>query len=150
MDPDRLFHEDAAAILKKAIGDPSPRVREAALRQAGPVAGEEIDRMIEERLGDEEELPRLTRLAANAAGARCQETALPALFAILQKGAEPLANPDDLLSAVFAARAMGTIGGETAKKLLKKAKTRSNPRTDKAIGAALEALGESCAERKSL
>ncbi len=145
----RLSPENAIPILQKTIHDTSPRVREAAIRQAIPFAGLEMDRMIEERLGDKEELPRLTRIAVDAAGARCQETAIPALFAILQKGAEPLAAPDDVLSAVFAARAMGAIGGETAKKLLKKAKTRSNPRTDRAIRDALEALGHPCMGRKS-
>jgi HEAT repeat protein len=143
----RVRPAHAIPILEIAIRDSSAKVREAALKSSIAISAPQVDKLIEERLLDPDELPQVKRTAANAAAMRCGVTALAALFTMLQKGAEPLAAPEDVSSAVAAARAMGTIGGKQAEELLMEAKKRSNPATDRAIGAALRDIGRSCIAR---
>ncbi|MCP4196093.1 MAG: hypothetical protein GY762_03000 [Proteobacteria bacterium] len=143
----RLLPAQAIPILEIATRDSSPKVRAAALKSSVSFASPEVDKLIEERLLEQGELPQIKRIAAETAGRRCRETALLALLAVLQKGAEPLAAPEDVSSAVSAASAIGAIGGEQAAALLKEAKRRSNPLTDRAIRAALQNLGEPCIAR---
>ena len=50
--------------------------------------------------------------------------------------------------AVAAARAMGVIGSPEALKLLKKARQRSNPATDKAIDDAMVDRNDHCETRE--
>jgi len=140
----RLADADAAVLLRAAAGDASVTVRLAAMEVAGGVPGSGVDALIEERLADAEEQPEVLEVAALSAGRRCQSSAVPALFEVLRRGAEPLAHAEEIEAAVAAARAMGAIGGERAGELLEKARRRSNPATDKAIDAALEHLGERC------
>jgi hypothetical protein len=144
----RLLPAQAIPILEIATRDSSPKVREAALKSSVSFTSPQVDKLIEERLLEHAELPQIKRIAAETAGRRCRETALFALLAVLQKGVEPLAAPEDVSSAVSAARAMGAIGGKQAAALLKEAQKRSNPATDRAIRAALRDLGEPCIARQ--
>ncbi len=139
---------DAVPLLEKAAIDKAPWVREAAVGSAATFFGKRVDAIIEGRLAAVEEMPKIRAKAAFVAGARCQSSALPLLFELLRKGAEPLAQPEDIQVAVVAANAMGAIGGEEAKKLLAKARSRSNPHTDKAIDAALKNPGDRCQGKK--
>jgi len=140
----RLGEDHGVALLRAAAVDESLSVRLAAMEVAGGLPAGGIDAIVEERLADGEERPELLAAAARAAGRRCQASAVPLLYEILRKGAEPLAHGEDIEAAVAAARAMGRIGGEPAGELLEKARRRSNPATDKAIDAALESLGQRC------
>ncbi|MCP4674942.1 MAG: HEAT repeat domain-containing protein [Deltaproteobacteria bacterium] len=140
----KLPVELAVPILEQTAVDRSSRVRAAAIEAAARVPGDRVDRIIIARLEDKNEQPGLKKLAAGTAGARCQESALGALFEVLKTGAEPLADEKNVSAAVAAAKAIGAVGGENAKKLLEKAKRRSNPATDRAIDAALAALGKPC------
>ncbi len=140
----KLPPELAVPILEQAAVDRSSRVRAAAIEAAARIPGDRIDRIIIARLEDKDEQPGLKRLAAGTAGARCLESALDALFEVLKNGAEPLADEKDVSAAMAAAKAIGAVGGENAKKLLEKAKRRSNPATDRAIDAALATLGKPC------
>jgi hypothetical protein len=134
----------AVALLTRAAHDASPQVRVAALAAAPRVPGTEIDAIVVERLSDGAEGPFMRAAAALAARSRCQESAVEALSDLLRKGAEPLAAQRDIDAAVAAAGALGAIGGARAAELLQKARQRSNPATDAAIGAALEGLGAEC------
>lgn len=138
---------DAVSLLEKAAADSAPSVREAAVGSAATFFGKRVDAIIEGRLAAAEEDPKIRAKAAFVAGARCQASALPLLFENLRKGAEPLAQPEDIQVAVVAANAMSTIGGEEAKRLLVKARSRSNPHTDKVIDAALKNIGTGCRGR---
>jgi HEAT repeat protein len=140
----RLPTEHAVALLRAAAVDESLTVRLTAMEAAVGVGDAGADAVVEGRLTDEEEQPEVVAGAARAAGRRCQVSAVPLLYEVLRKGAEPLAHAEDIEAAVAAARAMGRIGGERAGELLEKARRRSNPATDKAIDAALEHLGERC------
>ncbi|MCP4599830.1 MAG: hypothetical protein GY847_04695 [Proteobacteria bacterium] len=144
-----LPYDLAIPILEQTHRDPSSRVRKATLESAIAVPGERVDRIIKARLEAKDEKPRLKKIAARAAGIRCQSGALPALFEVLRKGSEPLANEKDIFAALAAARAMGAIGGPEAEELLTKARSRSNPVTDKAIDNALATLGEPCETKPS-
>ena len=66
------------------------------------------------------------------------------LFQLLQVGAEPLASKAERNAAVAAARALGAVGSPRARKHLEKARTRSNPTTDKAIDESLATFGHHC------
>jgi HEAT repeat protein len=134
----------AADILTKTQDDPSGKVRTATVEAAIPIPGKRIDQIIEARLSDTNEKARTKKIAAFAAGIRCQKTALPLLFEVLKKGAEPLAAERDISVAEAAAKAMGAIGTEEALELLKKARRRSNPATDKAIDTAIGAAPGRC------
>ncbi|MBW2276264.1 MAG: HEAT repeat domain-containing protein [Deltaproteobacteria bacterium] len=140
----RLPQDDAVILLRAAADDESLGVRLAAIEVAGSLRASAVDSVIEERLADADELPELLAAAARSAGRRCQASAVPLLYELLRRGAEPLAHTEEIEAAVAAARAMGRIGGQEAGKLLEKARRRSNPATDKAIDAALETLGERC------
>ncbi len=140
----QLSPEQALPLLEQAHRDSSIRVRTATLKSAASFPGDKTDQIIEAHLLNENELPELRLKAAHIAGTRCQKSFLPALFEVLQKGAEPLADYKDISAALTAAKAMGAIGGPEAETLLKKARQRSNPATDKAIDAALATLGEQC------
>jgi hypothetical protein len=141
---DRLSPAGGTALLRVAAADPSRTVRLAAMEAAVGVEGQPIDSLIEERISDADEDAEVVAAAARAAGRRCQISAVPALFEVLRRGAEPLAHEDDITAAVAAARAMGRIGGERAAELLEKARRRSNPATDKAIDTAAAELGQRC------
>jgi HEAT repeat protein len=140
----RLPDADAVALLRAGAVDESLGVRLAAMEVAAGVSADEVSAVLEERLADEEEHPELLAAAARASGRRCQLSAVPLLYEVLRRGAEPLAHAEQIEAAVSAARAMGRIGGQEAGELLEKARRRSNPATDKAIDAALEHLGERC------
>jgi HEAT repeat protein len=128
----------AMPVLERAVRDGAPMVRKAALEGATRFTQKRADAIIEYILKNTEESAALKTKAAMASGRRCQRNALPLLFALLKEGAEPLADQDAIETAVAAARAMGHIGTPEAKQMLKKARTRSNPATDKAIDAALQ------------
>ena len=133
-----LSADNALPVLETAEHDASLMVRKAALNGAMRFSSERADAIIVRRLQDEKEAAELKIRAAQAAGRRCQENALPALVALLKKGAEPLAPHDDVEIALAAANAMGHIGTAQAKAMLTDARKRSNPATDKAIDAALK------------
>ncbi len=134
----------AITLLTKTIADRSATVRLAALNSAIAIADVGANRIIESRLTASDETAQIKAKAAFGAGKRCQQTALPALFDLLQKGAEPLAQHDEIATAVAAAKAIGAIGTDEAKGMLEKASRRSNPATDKAIAEALKSLGNAC------
>lgn len=140
-----LFPRDKVmALLKVAAEDASSDVRETALFAVFQYFGKEADALIEARLVAENETDKIKSAAAAAVGRRCQESALPALFALLKRGAEPMAAPSAVEVAVVAARAMGEIGTPEAVSMLKKAAKRSNLSTDRAIEAALKNPGAAC------
>jgi HEAT repeat protein len=142
-----LFPRDKAVLfLRDASRDRSPDVRELALIAVMQYFGKDADAVIEERLMSDNETEKLKTQAAVAAGRRCQKSAVPALTAVLKKGAEPMADPDLQEAAVAAALALGDIGTKEAVSILKKVKERSNPATDRAIEAALKSPGSQCAE----
>ena len=143
----RLPPDVALPILEQAEKDTSPMVRKAALEGAFQFRAKRADQIIERRLKDPDESNPVKLRAAVASGKRCQSTALPALFEILRIGAEPLAPFDAVETAVAAAKAMGEIGTPEAIEMLKEARKRSNPATDKAIDNAL--AGESRCRKKS-
>lgn len=136
-------------LLQQAAQDPSPDVRETALFAVFQYFGKDADAVIEARLSAENETDKLKSAAAAAAGKRCQKTALPALFELLKKGAEPLAEAGAVETAVAAARAIGDIGTQEAVSMLKEAAKRSNISTDKAIDAALKNPGAACDPSKT-
>jgi HEAT repeat protein len=140
----RLPAPHGVDLVATAIADDSEQVRVAGLRAAVALEGPVVDEAIVARLTDPEENPRVVGAAARSAGMRCQESALDALFAVLKKGAEPLAATPDVDAAIAATRAIGAIGGARAVELLERAKRRSNPATDKAIAAAEKTLGRAC------
>lgn len=139
-----LAPEPAARALLAAADDPSPDVRIRALAVAPRVPGAEVDAIVVRKIGDGAEAPHVRAAAASAARARCQASAVGALFGLLAKGAEPLAERRDVDAAVAAAGALGAIGGARAIELLGKARQRSNPATDAAIDAALGVAGVEC------
>ncbi len=142
----RLPRETATAVLAAAVADESESVRLTALEISPSIAGDEIERAIAARLGDEEERFRVRTAAARAAGVLCLESAAPSLFEVLKLGAEPLAGPRAVTAARAAARALGRIGGRRAEEMLREARSRSNPAIERAIDAALEAPGR-CRDR---
>jgi hypothetical protein len=143
-----LAPQKALPILEVAVQDDSPMVREAAVESAVHLPGKSFDQLIESRLSAEDETPKIRERASLAAGKRCQKSALPLLFEVLRKGAEPMAAQEDIRAAVAAASSMGHIGGPEARALLEKAKRRSNLHTDKAIKAALKNPGDTCAKKR--
>jgi HEAT repeat protein len=117
-----------------------------ALNKSKGVKSDRISSSILKILTDRDIYPPLQAEAAKAAGGRCQKggEVETALFNLLKKGAEPLASDNSKIVAVHAALALGNLGTERAKKYLEKAKTRSNPVTDKAIKKALSQFGKGC------
>ena len=137
----RFPEPKALSILEKGAADRSLIVRQTAMEGAFQFHSPRADRIIERGLLDPDEA-NLTKLRAIAQiGKRCQTSALSVLNALLKIGKEPLAPFEAVELAVAAARTMGTIGTPQAKEMLKKAKERSNPATDKAINAALGSQG---------
>ncbi len=141
-----LFSRDKAlGLILKGSRDTSSDVRQAALLSVIGYFGADADAIIEERLSTQNETHTIRTAAAMAVGNRCQKTALPALFNLLKKGAEPLASDTEIEVAVTAAKAMGNIGTKEAVSMLKEALKRSNPATDRAIENALKNPGAVCA-----
>lgn len=134
-------------ILSVAKNDSSPVVRAAALKGAGSISGKEADRLIEDFLANDEEESGIKIMAAGIAARRCQRTAVPLLFDLLKRGAEPQAGSKEVDVAVAAAESLGRIGGSEAREYLYKAKRRSNLLTDRAIDAALGKSSSRCESR---
>ncbi|MDJ0763967.1 MAG: HEAT repeat domain-containing protein [Myxococcota bacterium] len=132
------------ALYEKTARDASSRVRAATIESALSIPGEQVDEIIQSRLSADVETAVVKKIAAFAAGSRCQRSAVPSLFALLKKGAEPLAGQRDIATAREAARALGNIGTPEAKALLKKTKQRSNPAVEAAIDRALAKFGKHC------
>ena len=139
-----LPHKAILRILATTKNDASPLVRVATLKSVQGIRGEEANRIIEGFLARGEEESRIRVLAAGVAAKRCQKSAIPVLFEALKRGAEPLAESEDVDVAVAAARALGVIGGSLAQKYLTQAKRRSNPATDRAIERALSSRSNYC------
>ncbi|MBN2802317.1 MAG: HEAT repeat domain-containing protein [Deltaproteobacteria bacterium] len=142
-----LKGENAAQIIVEGMNDESPLVIMAALKGAKGFKGsKQIDNQIIQILKDKKSKPSVLSKSAETLSLRCiqNEEAIDALMILLQKGAEPLADKVDIMVAVSCAKALGVIGTKKAIESLKEALKRSNPATDRAIKAALQADKNRC------
>ncbi len=139
--------EAAAALLYKTQVDPSLKVRVATVRTAIKIPGKPIDKILVNRLSDNNEKSKAKRIAAYGVGVRCLNSALPVLYENLKKGAEPLASQGQIAVARAAAKAMGNIGTKEALGFLEEVRERSNPATDRAIDAALKSKRRLCIDK---